>query len=152
MGDGQNEDLRVQFDRRLKLKFLGSQVTTDAGLLGDRELDEAFALTEMVQDTFEDSRIASNLKKLMEKSTCTRERQSSGRSLAGRYFGRSEPRNRGCGGENVKTSPRDRRGLDTLGRLDQSPKAKPPRDPGDRRRREETPAGITELPNQPLTP
>ena len=33
MGDGQNEDLRVQFNRRLKLKFLGSNVTTDAGLL-----------------------------------------------------------------------------------------------------------------------
>ena len=27
MGDCQNEDLRVQFDRRLKLKFLGSKVT-----------------------------------------------------------------------------------------------------------------------------
>ncbi len=53
MGDGQNEDLRVQFDRRLKLKFLGSKVTIDAGLLADREFNEAFALTEMVQDTFE---------------------------------------------------------------------------------------------------
>jgi len=28
--------------------------------------------------------------------------------IAGRCFGRSEPRNRGCGGENVKKSPRDR--------------------------------------------
>jgi hypothetical protein len=33
MGDCQNVDLRVDFDRTLKLTFLGSKVTTDAGLL-----------------------------------------------------------------------------------------------------------------------
>lgn len=32
------EDLRVNFDSRPKLKFLGSQVTTDAGLLEWRPL------------------------------------------------------------------------------------------------------------------
>jgi len=32
VGDAKNDDLRVSFDSRLKLKFLGSKVTTDAGL------------------------------------------------------------------------------------------------------------------------
>ena len=60
MGDAKNDDLRVSFDSRLKLKFLGSQVTTDAGLLAYRELDEALGLTEMAPAALEDSRLGSN--------------------------------------------------------------------------------------------
>ena len=60
MGDCQNEDLRVSFDSRLKLKFLGSQVTTDAGLLAYRELDETLGLTGMAQHALQDSRVGSN--------------------------------------------------------------------------------------------
>ena len=60
MGDCQKSDLRVDFDRMLKLKFLGSQVTTDAGLLAYRELDEALGLTEMVAEALADSRQGSN--------------------------------------------------------------------------------------------
>ena len=60
MGDCQNEDLRVQFDRRLKLKFLGSQVTTDAGLLAYRELDETLGLTQIDAENLHDSRLGSN--------------------------------------------------------------------------------------------
>ena len=33
MGDTKNDNWRVSFDSRLKVRFLGSQVTTDAGLL-----------------------------------------------------------------------------------------------------------------------
>ena len=35
MGDCQNEDLRVQFDRRLKVKFLGSNLKKLKDLSGD---------------------------------------------------------------------------------------------------------------------
>ena len=60
MGDAKNEDLRVGFDRRLKLKFLGSQITTDAGLLAYRELDEALGLTAMGAELLQDSRLGQN--------------------------------------------------------------------------------------------
>jgi hypothetical protein len=59
-GDCQNEDLRVSSDRNLKLKFLGSKVTTDAGLLAYRELDETLGLTNMGGDTLGDSRLGKN--------------------------------------------------------------------------------------------
>lgn len=60
MGGCQSGDLRVRFDGRLKLKFLGSQVTTDAGLLAYRELDEALGLTEIRADSLQDSRLGQN--------------------------------------------------------------------------------------------
>lgn len=60
MGDSQNHDLRVSFNSRLKLKFCGSQVNTDAGLLAYRELDAALCLTEMGGDVLSDSRQGRN--------------------------------------------------------------------------------------------
>jgi hypothetical protein len=60
MGDTKNDDLRVGFDSRLKLRFCGSKVTSDAGLLAYRELDEALGLTEMGAEVLTDSRRGSN--------------------------------------------------------------------------------------------
>ena len=59
-GETEAADLRVAFDRRLKLEFHGQRITSDAGLLAFRELDDALGLTEMAGQVLADSRTGRN--------------------------------------------------------------------------------------------
>ena len=60
MGDARNYVLKVDFDRRLRLEFHGAKVTSDAGLLAYRELDDVFGLTATAAGRLSDSRTGSN--------------------------------------------------------------------------------------------
>jgi hypothetical protein len=60
MGDSQNDALRVDFDRQIKLEFHGSTVTSDAGLLAYRELDDGLGLTRAAASGLHDARTGQN--------------------------------------------------------------------------------------------
>lgn len=60
MGEKKTGVLRVDFDRRLKLEFHGSQMTSDGGLLPFRELDGALGLTDLAGEHLVDPRTGSN--------------------------------------------------------------------------------------------
>ena len=59
-GETDQGDLRVDFDARLKLEYRGSRVTSDAGLLAFRELDDALGLSELAGQALADSRTGRN--------------------------------------------------------------------------------------------
>ena len=60
MGESEAGVLRLGFDRRLKLEFHGSKVSSDAGLLPYRELDDAVGLTEIAGNVLTDTRRGKN--------------------------------------------------------------------------------------------
>ncbi len=60
MGERRREAFRVGFDRSVKIEFRGAHVTSDAGLLAFRELDEALGFTGMAAKFLTDTRTGRN--------------------------------------------------------------------------------------------
>src|SRR5215203_3955607 len=59
-GEADGAALRVAFDHRLTLEFHGSKVTSDAGLLPVRDLEDALGLTDLAGEVLADTRTGQN--------------------------------------------------------------------------------------------
>src|SRR5665213_188585 len=60
MGEIQNRPFQVSFNSSLKIDFQGSRITSDAGLLLVRELDERLGLSQLISDNLSDARRGKN--------------------------------------------------------------------------------------------
>ena len=59
-GEADKGALRPDFDRRLLVQFHATSITSDAGLLDYRELDDTLRLTDTEADTLADVRTGKN--------------------------------------------------------------------------------------------
>ncbi len=65
MGEAKRGPLRVGFDRRLKLEFHRSQISSNAGLLPYRELDDALGLSALAGNALSEVRRGKNIRHLL---------------------------------------------------------------------------------------
>src|SRR3979411_1838883 len=64
-GESKSEELRLDFDRRLILRFRGSMITSDGGLLAYRELDDVLALAMSGGERLAEARTGKNRRPLL---------------------------------------------------------------------------------------
>ena len=117
MGESTNVCAKLRFDRRIRLEFHGATITSDAGLLACRELDDALGLTETVSECLQETRGGRNVQHrlgpLLRQSVYSRlagyEDTNDAERLADDAGSRWRPRHRQTGGERERHEPvRDR--------------------------------------------
>ena len=64
-GESRKPYLRVEFDRRLKLEFHRSKITSDAGVLAHREMADVLGLTDLRGAALSDLRRGKNTRHLL---------------------------------------------------------------------------------------
>ena len=63
MGDGNKAPLRLKFNPKVRLEFHGAAITSDAGLLACRELDDALGLTDTANEHLQERRSGRNIQR-----------------------------------------------------------------------------------------
>ena len=61
MGDDEKTPLKLDFDSKVRVEFRSATITSDAGLLACRELDDALSLTDSADEFLKESRTGKNI-------------------------------------------------------------------------------------------
>ena len=61
MGDDAKTPLKLRFDPKVRLEFRGATITSDAGLLAFRDLDDALGLTDSADEFLKEGRTGKNI-------------------------------------------------------------------------------------------
>ena len=61
-GARETDDGRLGFDRRVRLEFRGTQLSSDGGLLVMRELDDVLGLSDLASSALNDSRLHTDVR------------------------------------------------------------------------------------------